>query len=121
MEEIQIPSKHEIVSIPSANTYALVMRHGVYSCPVTYPVRSALYATFRRAGGAMDRLFLIKRFVECSCAVEAVEADANLSDADKQQILGYLKDPDARRLLDELDPTNPRFGAPVRFYVLDTG
>lgn len=119
MNELQIPVPREIVSIPAANTYDLVIRHGVYSCPVTYPVRSSLYATFRRAGGAMDRLFLVKRLVECRCIVEAVEADASLPDADKHQILGYLKDPDARHRLDELNSANPRFGASVRFYVLD--
>ena len=111
--------KHEVVSIPASNTYKLVMRHGVYSCPVSFPERSAMFATFRAAGATMDRLFLIKRTLECSCSVEAVEADGTLSSADKSQILAYLKDPLAAKLLDELDPSNQRFGAAVRFYVLD--
>lgn len=119
MDSDQIPSNREVVSIPAGNTLPLVNRHGIYSCPVSYPVRESLYATFRETGSTMDRLFLIQDHLELPCSVEAIQNDTNLPDTERTRILAYLKDPDAAKTIKELNPENPAFGTPVRFYILD--
>lgn len=110
---------HEVVSIPASNTLSLVLRHGVYSCPVSFPVRESLFATFRGAGSTMDRLFLVQSRRELPCSVEAVADDMSLPEAEKTRILAYLKDPEAAKKLKELNPADANFGAIVRFYLLD--
>lgn len=67
----------------------------------------------------MDRLFLIQDRRELPCSIEAIQNDTSLPGAEQTRILAYLKDPDAVKTLKELNPMDPDFGAPVRFYVLD--
>ncbi len=111
--------EEEVLSIPAANTFELVSRHAVYSCPAARKYRDSIYMTFRSKGSTMDRLFLLEGVYDRVCTVDAIQRDATIPQPHKDRILAYLKDPKAAEVLVELDPTNKDFGQLVRFYVLD--
>lgn len=111
--------EEEVLSIPAANTFELVSRHAIYSCPADRKYRDSIYVTFRSAGSVMDRLYRVEQTYAKPCSVEAITSDASIPDEYKARILAYLKDPQAAKTLVELDPTHKDFGRTVRFYLLD--
>ena len=111
--------EEEVLSIPAANTFELVSRHAVYSCPADRKYKQSLYMTFRSTGAFMDRLFLVENTYDQVCSIDAVKNDPKIPESHKERILAYLKDPKAAEVLVELSPTHQDFARIVRFYVFD--
>lgn len=98
-EDIEINKKdfkyeREVISIPASGTIDLIYEYRIHAHPDnsrSYPYKKALYYTFRKKGGIMERLYTLAKTISFNPnKIEEIQ-QFNLNKDEAQRVESYVK------------------------------
>lgn len=103
--------EREVISIPASGTTDIIYKYKVHAHPdksTGYNYKEALYYTFRKKGGVMEKLFTLD-FIVSLDPYDPSDIDVHIQNTDKKQrVLDYIEERMASFGFDHLD-TNYKF------------
>jgi hypothetical protein len=79
-----------VLSVPAGKSYALVLKHHIYSCPASYQYESTTFITFRTAppSSQMEKVFRIRKVIQ----IDPTQAESGweAEEYTKTQIAAYI-------------------------------